>query len=50
MQVEGYAQWALAEHLRLRAGVGQWRSLRGSGQSSPIFNVGLGYAFGTLAR
>ena len=50
MQVEGYAQWALAEHLRLRAGLGQWRTLRGSGQSSPIFNLSLGYAFGTLAR
>ena len=50
MQVEGYAQWELAEHLRLRAGLGQWRTLRGSGQSSPLFNVSLGYAFGTLAR
>jgi len=50
VQVEGYAQWELAEHLRLRAGVGQWRTLRSSGQSSPIFNVSLGYAFGTLAR
>ena len=48
-QAEAWAQWEF-EHLRLRAGVGQWRTIRGSGQSSPLFNLSLGYAFGTLAR
>jgi hypothetical protein len=38
------------DRLRLRAGLGQWRSLNDSAQSSPLFNLSLGYAYGVLAR
>lgn len=52
MQGEAWAEWSFGEarRLRLRTGVGQWRSLRGQTQSSPMVNVSLGYAFGTLQR
>lgn len=49
LQAEAYAQWE-GERLRLRAGAGHWRSLGGGGQSAPMFNLALGYAFGSLAR
>ena len=48
-QAEGWLQWE-GERLRLRAGIGQWRALRGTGQSSSMYNLSVGYAFGTLAR
>lgn len=49
-QAEAWAQWQLSERLRLRAGVGQFRTLRGHDQSSPLTHVQLSYAFGTLQR
>lgn len=49
-QAEAWAQLE-ADRLRLRLGVGDWRTLRGADQqSSPMINLSLGYAFGTLAR
>ncbi len=52
MQGEAWAEWAFGSEgrLRLRTGIGQWRSLRAPTQSSPLVNVSLGYAFGTLQR
>jgi hypothetical protein len=53
MQTEAWAEWRFGkdERLRLRTGVGQWRTLRGENtQSSPLVNVSLGYAFGTATR
>ena len=38
------------DRLRLRAGIGEWRTLRTSAQSSTLLNLSLGYAFGTLGR
>jgi len=51
-QAEAWAQWSLGseQRWRLRAGLGQWRSLRGETQASSLVNVSLGYAFGTLTR
>ena len=49
-QAEVWAQWQLAERLRLRAGLGQFRTLRGNDQSSPLAHLQLSYAFGTLQR
>jgi hypothetical protein len=49
-QAEVWAQWQLAERLRLRAGVGQFRTARGSDQSTPLTHLQLSYAFGTLQR
>lgn len=49
-QAEVWAQWQLAERLRLRAGVGQFRTIRGSDQSTPLTHLQLSYAFGTLQR
>ncbi len=49
-QAEVWAQWQLAERLRLRAGVGQFRTLRGNDQSSALTHLQLSYAFGTLQR
>ena len=52
MQAEAWAQWSFGAEgrLRLRTGLGQWRSLRGQTQASPLVSVSLGYAFGTLQR
>ena len=52
MQTEAWAEWVFGaeSRLRLRTGLGQWRTLRGQTQSSPLVNVSLGYAFGTLQR
>lgn len=52
MQTEAWAEWHFgsADRLSLRTGLGQWRSLRGQTQSSPLVNVSLGYAFGALQR
>ncbi len=49
-QAEVWAQWELAERLRLRAGVGQFRTVKGSDQSSQLTHLQLSYAFGTLQR
>ncbi len=49
LQAEAYAQWE-RDRLRLRAGVGQWRSMGSSDQSARLINLSLGYAFGSLAR
>ena len=51
-QTEAWAQWEFGhqDRIRLRTGVGQWRSLRGQTQSTPLINVSLGYAFGTVSR
>lgn len=49
-QAEVWAQWQVAERLRLRAGVGQFRTIRGSDQSTPLSHLQLSYAFGTLQR
>jgi len=49
-QAELWAQWSLSERLRLRAGVGEFRTLRGSDQSSPLAHLSVSYAFGTLRR
>ncbi|WP_315650239.1 hypothetical protein [Roseateles aquae] len=48
-QTEAWAEWQW-ERVRLHAGLGQWRSLRGQTQSSPSFNLSVGYAFGALSR
>lgn len=47
-QGEVWAEWQ-RERLRVHAGVGQWRSLRGDKQSAPLISVSLAYAFGSLA-
>ncbi|MDM4766686.1 hypothetical protein [Pelomonas sp. SE-A7] len=51
-QSEAWAQWRFGEQdrLRLRAGLTQWRSLRGQTQSATGFDIALGYAFGTVSR
>lgn len=49
-QAELWAMWNLSERLRLRAGAGQWRTLRGPDQSSPLTHLSLSYAYGTLQR
>lgn len=49
-QLEAWAQWALTEGLRIRAGVGQFRTLRSDDQAAALTQVQLGYAFGTLQR
>ncbi|QPF72346.1 hypothetical protein G8A07_04960 [Roseateles sp. DAIF2] len=51
-QAEAWAQWEFGaqDRIRLRTGVGQWRSLRGQTQSTPLVNVSLGYAFGAVTR
>lgn len=49
-QAELWAQWQVAERLRLRAGAGQFRTVRGQDQSTPLTHLSLSYAFGTLQR
>lgn len=49
-QAELWAQWPVSERLRLRAGVGEFRTMRGSSQSSSLTHLSLSYAFGTLQR
>ncbi|WP_457446886.1 hypothetical protein [Roseateles sp. P5_E4] len=49
-QAELWAQWRVGERLRLRTGLGEFRTMRGSSQSTPVVHVGLNYAFGTLQR
>lgn len=49
-QAELWAQWPVSERLRLRAGVGEFRTLRGSSQSTSLTHLSLSYAFGTLQR
>ena len=49
-QAELWAQWKLAERLRLRAGIGEFRTVRGHDQSTPLTHLSLSYAFGTLQR
>lgn len=49
-QAEAWAQWSVSERLRVRAGLGQFRTLRGSDQSTPLAHLQLSYAFGSLQR
>jgi hypothetical protein len=49
-QAELWAQWQPAERLRLRAGLGQFRTLRSDDQSAPLTHLQLNYAFGALQR
>lgn len=49
-QAEAWAQWQLAERLRLRAGIGEFRTIRHNQQSTPLAHLSLSYAFGTLQR
>lgn len=49
-QAELWAQLPVGERLRLRAGVGQFRTLRGSDQSTPLAHLSVRYAFGALQR
>ncbi|MDR7269502.1 hypothetical protein J2X20_002131 [Pelomonas saccharophila] len=49
-QAELWAQWRVGERLRLRTGLGEFRTMRGHNQSTPVIHVGLNYAFGTLQR
>ena len=49
-QAELWAQWPLGERLRLRAGVGEFRTVRGHDQSSTLTHLALSYAFGSLTR
>ena len=49
-QAQAWAQLPVSERLRLRAGVGMFRTLRTSAQSTPVAQLSLSYAFGTLAR
>ena len=49
-QAELWAQWSLSERLRLRGGVGEFRTLRGNSQSTPLTHLSVSYAFGTLQR
>ena len=49
-QGELWAQWEGTgkDRLRVRLGVGQWRTLRGERQSTPMVNLNIGWAFGAL--
>ncbi|WP_156391982.1 MULTISPECIES: hypothetical protein [unclassified Roseateles] len=49
-QGELWAQWSVSERLRLRAGVGEFRTIRGNDQSTPLTHLQLSYAYGTLQR
>lgn len=49
-QAEAWAQWAVSERLRLRAGLGQFRTIRGGDQSTPLAHLQLSYAYGALQR
>ena len=49
-QAELWAMWPVNDRLRLRAGLGEFRTMRGSDQSTPLAHIGLSYAFGTLQR
>jgi hypothetical protein len=49
-QAEAWAQWRVGERLRLRTGLGEFRTMRGHNQSTPVVHIGLNYAFGTLQR
>ncbi len=49
-QAELWALWPVSERLWLRGGVGEFRTLRGSSQSTPLTHLSLSYAFGTLQR
>ncbi|PZP33920.1 MAG: hypothetical protein DI603_07520 [Roseateles depolymerans] len=49
-QAELWAQWPLSERLRLRAGFGEFRTVRGNDQSSSLTHLAVSYAFGSLSR
>ena len=49
-QAELLAQWSLSERLRLRTGLGRWQTLKGERSSSTVYELSLGYAYGTLSR
>ncbi|MEO3690004.1 hypothetical protein [Roseateles paludis] len=50
MQAEAWAEWRPDERLRLRAGAGQWRTLRSHDQRSALLHLNLSYAYGSLQR
>ncbi len=50
MQAEAWAEWQLDERLRLRAGAGQWRTIRSHDQRVPLLHLNLSYAYGSLQR
>jgi len=52
MQMEAWGQWEGRgdwDRLRLRAGLGQWRTMKAGTQSSAVYSLAVGYAFGTMA-
>lgn len=49
-QAELWAQLPVGERLRLRAGIGEFRTVRGGDQSTPLTHLALSYAFGALQR
>lgn len=52
-QGELWAQWegsSKHDRLRIRAGLGQFKALGGQKQSTPLVNLSVGWAFGTLGQ
>jgi hypothetical protein len=49
-QAEALVLVDLSERLRLRAGVGRWQTLAGQRSSTNVYEISLGYAYGTLSR
>lgn len=49
-QAEALVLVDLSERLRLRAGVGRWQTLAGQRSNSNVYEISLGYAYGTLSR
>lgn len=50
-QGELWTQWegvSTEDRCRVKAGVGRWQALGGERQATPMFNLSLGWAFGTL--
>jgi hypothetical protein len=49
-QVEALMLVDLGERLRLRVGAGRWETLAGQRSGSTLYEISLGYAYGTLSR